>query len=680
MDNSVIIRPIQDGEKTAVRQVHGWLLAIVVLGLLLRLIFPTLAEFKRDEATVIRRAQAIAWGGDRPAIGVGASVGPANPPLFLYLMAIPLRLWADPVAAVLWVGLLNGLAVWACYQVGRLYFGPKAGLIAAFLFAVSPWAVLYGRKIWSQNIPLVTLGFMAALLATCVHQHRWALVGAFVGLAALIGLHLGGLAFIPILGIALLLYHREVSWKPLLVGSGLLGLAFLPYVLYDARQGWSSLRGLLDYGGGGDTWSWDAWRYAFALTGSAGIEGQAGALWPQFRSALPNLWALNTLMQGVLALALCYALYQVARGTLERRRTLTLLLLWLSIPIFLQSRPATPTQPHYFILLYPVQFLLIGMLLADGETWLRAQLAARPVWRRMVRAGLLLGALVWGGWQLAVLNQLAYFMVHHPSTGGYGIPLRYTREVAQLAAQAAPGAEIIVLSDSYDPATAEAPAVFAALLYHKPHRLADGRTALPLPEGPAVVYLAGPLYEPSPLQSTLDRLAAWRYVMPGPIMRLPDGGARYQLFVHHGSDREDSLDGMYRLGGGIALANGAVFAAYDIPESNAPGDLLPVWLGWWVHIAPPPGINYHCYVHLLNAQGERVAQWDGSNFPATSWRSGDIVLSYFPITLPDTLPAGVYTVRVGMYSYPDIVGVPVLDALGQPGEPAITLGTVNITP
>lgn len=662
------------------RRYWVWVLGIVGLGLLLRLGFPTLAEFKRDEATVIRRASAIAYAGDWPALGVGASVGVANPPFFLYLAALPLRLWPDPVAVVLEVGFLNGLAVLACYRVGRAYFGPKVGLIAAFLFAVCPWAVLYGRKIWSQNLPLVTLGFMAALLAAFVRGRRWALVGAFVGLAVLIGLHLGGLAFVPILGLCLLLYPQQVGWKPLLIGGTLLGLAFAPYVLYDALHGWSNARGFLHYGSGGGRWSWDALRYAFMLTGSAGIEGMAGALWPQFRAGLPDLGWLNGGLQGLLALALCYAVYQAVRGPQERRRSLLLLLFWFAVPIFLQSRPATPTQPHYFILLYPVQFLLIAVLVADGWEWLRRRLTLPAVGWSVVMAVLVGGALSWAGWQLAVMGQLARFMVDHPSTGGYGIPLRYTRAAAQEAQQLAAGAEIIVLSESTDPLTEETPAVFDALLYRAPHRLADGRTALPVPESTHAVYLVGPVRESSPLEPVLQRLASLRYVQSGPVLNLPDGGARYLLFHRSGPDREDTLAGLTSLGSGVALANQVVLAAYDLPTQSRSGETLPVWLAWWVRIAPPPGADYHFYAHFLNAQGDKVGQWDGQGFPTATWRTGDLALSCFPILLPDDLPPGPYTVRVGMYTYPEIVGIPVVDAAGKPVEAAVTLGAVSLAP
>ncbi|MEE8391028.1 MAG: hypothetical protein V3S14_09570, partial [Anaerolineae bacterium] len=264
-------------------------LAILALALILRMGWPTLAAFKRDEATVVRRALSIAYEGDLPATGVRASMGAANLPLTLYLTAIPLRVWQDPVAAVLFIGLLNSLAVLACYSLGRAYFGRAVGLVASFLFAVNPWAVLYGRKIWCRTLPLVTLAFFAAIFATFVRKRPWALVAVFVGLAALVGIQLEGIAFIPLLFVVILLFRKQVALGPFLVGLFLFALFVSPYVIHDALRGWPSRQSFLDYAGGEARFSLDALQSAFILTGSYGIHGMAGALYPDYLAGLPNL-------------------------------------------------------------------------------------------------------------------------------------------------------------------------------------------------------------------------------------------------------------------------------------------------------------------------------------------------------------------------------------------------------
>jgi hypothetical protein len=654
------------------------LLGIVALALILRMGWPTLAEFKRDEATVVRRALAVAYEGDMPAAGVASSRGMANFPLTLYLTAIPLRLWKDPVAVVLFIGLLNGLGVLVCYALGRAYFGRAVGVLSSFLFAVSPWAVVYGRKVWSQNLPLITLGFFAALLATFVRGKRWALVGAFVGLAALIGLHLGGLAFIPVLLISMLLYRKQVALRPLLVGLLLFALAISAYVIHDACHGWPSLRAFLDYAGGEAHFSWDALRYVFFLTGSEGIHGMAGGLYPEYLAGLPNLWWLNRLMMGLLAVALLYGLVQVIRGPAERRRSITLLLLWFAVPITLQSRPTAPVHPFYFLLLYPVQFFFIAILLVDLLSHLPSP-KLRLVGRQMSISALLLvvALLMWGGWQVAVLGRLFVFMDQHPTTGGHGISLKYPRAAAREAQRLAGSSETIVLSTGMNPAVDETPAVFEALLFDHPHRFADGRWALPVPDAPEVVYLVGPVRESSPdLWPVVERLEGMKHVQSGPVVALPDGWD-YRLFYRVGPDREDVLAGLLHFPEAVPFANGTAFLGYAMADKAAAGT-LEVWLAWWVRSPPVRGTSFHFFTHLVDEEGILRSQHDTYAFSTGSWQAGDLVLSRFAIPIPSDLPSGRYQVWAGQYTYPDIVNVPVLDVAGNPAGDRVSLGEVEV--
>ncbi|MFP4394797.1 MAG: hypothetical protein ACLFTI_05985 [Anaerolineales bacterium] len=658
--------------------------AKILLGLILALAFglrmsqPTLTEFKLDEAGVVRRAQAIAYEGDRPASGAGASVGTAHLPLNLYLMALPLRLWNDPVAAILFTTLLNSLAVFACYIFGATYFGADVGLIAALLFAVNPWAVLYARKIWSQNLPLVTLGFFGALAAALIQGRRRMLSAAFAALAALIGLHLGGIIFIPVLGLAILLYRDQVSIRALVLGAGIFALALAPYVLHDAQHDWQNLRGLRGYAGEGGAFSWDAVRYPFQLSGSAGIEGQVGAYHEQFRAALPNLWWGNTVIAALVIGGAMLAAGRALRGaTSSERRSATLLLLWFGLPILFQLRPSAVTQPHYFLLLYPVQFLLIAMLLVAGRDWLSRRFpknsAPTLLWR-----GVLLILTLWSFWQIAITAQLRHSMITHPTTGGHGIPLRYPRAAVQTVRHAYPGAEVIVLTAAPPhPFLAETPTVFDALLFGHPHRFAAGQATLPIPEASDVVYLLGPQTAPATF-TPLQRLRQTAPVTSGPDLPLADGG-RYRVY-HFAGDRDVVLAEMSPLAGGIPFANHVVFAAYDAPRAAAPGDGVTLWLAWWLQGPPPAGQRYHLTAQLLDEAGQLYAQDDHAGFPTQYWQINDIVLSRFVIHIPPDAPPGGYHWRMGMYRYPEVTSVAVIDSSGQPIDDGVTLQKLTITP
>lgn len=88
--------------------------------------------------------------------------------------------------------------------------------------------------------------------------------------------------------------------------------------------------------------------------------------------------------------------------------------------------------------------------------------------------------------------------------------------------------------------------------------------------------------------------------------------------------------------------------------------------------------DYHFFVHLLDGEEHLRSQHDGVPFPTASWHAGDLVLSRFVLPIPPDLPGGPYSIRTGLYTYPEIQEVPVVDALGNPVESAVLLGTVTV--
>ena len=661
------------------RRLNQLMLALILcLGFALRMLQPTLVEFKRDEATVVRGAQAIAFEGVLPAVGIDSSLGIDNLPLTLYLAALPLLVWADPVSVVLFTALLNALALVACYFMVRAMFGERVALLSTLLFAVSPWAVLYARKIWPRTMPLFTIALVAALYFLVVRRRYWALAPACLALAALLGLQLEALAFVPFVGVVLLLYRDTLRLRPVVAGALVAALSLGPYVLHDLRNGWENFRGLAAYAGGESTFSLDAVRYAFMLIGSQGIEGQAGSFFGAFRAGILPLWWLNDLLTVLLIAALAYALHQAFRAPTEaRRRTFGLLLLWFAAPIVVQLRPSSPTQLHYFVMHYPVQYILIAALLVEAVDRLRALLG--PVRGAKWVVGTLAIALILGcGWQVMVTARLREYMATHPSTGGYGIPLRYSRQAAQTAMRLARSGEIVVLGPETRPLMTETPTVFDALLYGTPHRFADIHRALPFPEGNRVIYLSGPVAEAGHGMEgrALMRLRTLPSTSLGPEVQLADG-VRYPTFLWQSADRSELLTGMEVWPAGVPFANNVVFAAHQITSEASAGHDLEIWLAWWLR-AEPGREEYHFTVQMLDDSGGLRSQDDHAGFPSQMWQTGDLVLSRFVLPLPDDLEAGVYQLRAGMYTYPDVRAVPALDPAGTEVDDGVIMGEVRI--
>ena len=129
------------------------------------------------------------------------------------------------------------------------------------------------------------------------------------------------------------------------------------------------------------------------------------------------------------------------------------------------------------------------------------------------------------------------------------------------------------------------------------------------------------------------------------------------------------------------MADGATFGDVIHLEHTAiastaqPGGVLPVILHW--KAKQPVLEDYHVFIHLLDAKGNRVAQSDNQpalwTHPTSSWTPGELVEDRHALALPADLPAGDYTLFAGLY----------LPASGErllatSGEPLISLGTIQI--
>lgn len=104
----------------------------------------------------------------------------------------------------------------------------------------------------------------------------------------------------------------------------------------------------------------------------------------------------------------------------------------------------------------------------------------------------------------------------------------------------------------------------------------------------------------------------------------------------------------------------ALFALIPDQLRTPPGQVLNLLLTWR---ALRDGTDERSVlVHLLDAQGNRVAQFDGppgaGMTPTRAWRAGDIILDARQLTLPTDIAPGSYTLMVGMYRWPSLEAVP----------------------
>jgi hypothetical protein len=135
-------------------------------------------RFHRDEAIY------SSWGLDivsgRDLLLGGSPVD--KPPLFFYVQALSFSLFGPTEVAARVPSLVaNVVGVGLIYALGYSLYGRGVGLLAAFLLAASPFAILFAPTAFAD--PLMVTWVLAGCLAA-VRGH-WVWGGVFIGLAAI---------------------------------------------------------------------------------------------------------------------------------------------------------------------------------------------------------------------------------------------------------------------------------------------------------------------------------------------------------------------------------------------------------------------------------------------------------------------------------------------------------------
>jgi hypothetical protein len=141
----------------------GAAVGVVALAAFLRLWHLEDSVFGIDEAALVRLAEDIVRGGQIPLSGPITSIGLPSAPHFIYAIAPVVAISRDPAFVSGAIAVANLAGVVGTLWLGWRWFGPTAGLIAALLYAVSPWAVAAARRIWQPDLlpPLAVFFFVA---------------------------------------------------------------------------------------------------------------------------------------------------------------------------------------------------------------------------------------------------------------------------------------------------------------------------------------------------------------------------------------------------------------------------------------------------------------------------------------------------------------------------------------
>ena len=302
-----------------------------------------------------------------------------------------------------------------------------------------------------------------------------------------------------------------------------------------------------------------------------------------------------------------------------------------------------PLFIHYFVQIWPATFIAVGILLGDGLNLLKHRAFPR---RRLIVAGIGVAAGLWllslSIIQITDHSRFLGFIRDNPTPGGHGLTVGEAGSIAEAVRSAEPAGDAYLVSLSFGLAD--------ALRYVlREHHNVRGSNPAPwrtfvVNERPTIIIL-----------ESSDELIA-----QGVAADLADSMAERvtyergskELLIHSVS-YEPALDSCEPAIASASTFEGQVsFAGIRLRQTDG-RDLIVV--NCWLVRQRPADLpaQLSIFNHLLDGEGNKLAQADGLGHLPSQWRDGDLILNYYLLPVPADLPSGEYYLLTGFYRLDD---------------------------
>lgn len=622
---------------------------ILTLAAATRLGRADIVEYFHDDAMLATLALELADGLRFPLTGILSSTGIPNSPVSVYFLALPFALSASPAGVIHFIMLWNVIGVALLWLLARRFGGRRIALIAGLLYAINPWANLFSRKLWAQELhtPIILAGLLLLLYgffesrAGPPRRRAVFLAQCLSAPLLLFGLqfHFASLPLFLLLPTVIWQGRRRVFAGAMVVSLLLSLIILLPYAVGLAQ-----------------TLGVDPARISDALERSAASEPRVSLASISAIAQLASGSGLETwlapdqaaeLASGyspllVLSLALIPLLLIGLGAAFQRWRSFALILsLWALLPSLLLVAEWTPVYIHYFIPSIPA----LAMLIAFGADSLlrrvaRWRLARIGFWLALV----LILALQMRQWRAA----LDFVGERHIAYPGFTTPLA---SLLPLRDQLAGADDVVIVAGGMAWNLHHEVARWDTLLWER-----DSCVRVIVPDGYAVFpdhpFIAV-IAPGAPRGSQTDR---YRHDRP---QRFPTrlGGEDYMLYQWASAPAWAGPS--IRPIEPATFANGLRLTGYALEDDR-------VALEWRLP-ARQVGVDFQFSAQLFDADGGRAGQLDRRFWHGRHWCADDRLLTWGPLAAikdANTLKVALYQLGTGKNAG-RIANLEVLDALGN---------------
>ena len=322
-------------------------------------------------------------------LGPTASVGGFfMGPIYYYFMTPFLWLFNyNPAGPAVMVALFGIATVWLVYKVGKEFFGTKAGVISALIYAVSPVVIAYSRSSWNPNLmPFFSLLTVYMLYKAVLKNNFkfFILTGILYGIAIqlhYIELFLGAAIVFYILFIRVFVRSHLAKGATLMqvlfriikdyffISVGFI-IGFSPFLAFELRHGFPNTRSIINFifsskdTGVNEKFLDVLGNVFFRLFGRLITRFLPLEQIDISKNLDISIWYYLTLLLAFVSV-LIFAI-KFLKDIKEKKNVqkYIILIVWFVIVLFLYGFYKKAIYDYYLELLFPLPFLFVGLFLS----------------------------------------------------------------------------------------------------------------------------------------------------------------------------------------------------------------------------------------------------------------------------------------------------------------------------
>lgn len=272
-------------------------------------------------------------------------------PWWYYILVVPFLIFqGNPQGIALFIALVNIVAIFFCFFVGKKVGGYFLGLVFAALVSFSPYMVGLGAQIWNPNIsPLLVALCLLLMLLVYSGRKDWRILlslGFILGLTMESEIVFGSLLLVSVIAFSLITHREKISRKNFLSFAVGFLVTLLPRALFELTHGFIMTKTIIAGGNSG----------SFSIPS---VESFGNVLWLTIQMFADALTRGSELFATVL-IAFCLVVVTVFRNKANKdqmflvRFALTVFIVFLIGLSFLSHS----LYGHYLIVL-PMFFILL---------------------------------------------------------------------------------------------------------------------------------------------------------------------------------------------------------------------------------------------------------------------------------------------------------------------------------